>query len=117
MALIVASAVPAYSQSAFSQVLVSVTDAQGKPLSGVVITLRSEETGQLRTSRTESNGLFQFANMPVGPYVASASKDGFQSASGVKLYLSLNGSNPLNIRLASVTERTVEVFFGFISRS
>lgn len=48
--------------------------------------------------------------MPVGPYVASASKDGFQSASGVKLYLSLNGSNPLNIRLASVTERTVEVF-------
>ena len=110
MALIVASAVPAYSQSAFSQVLVSVTDAQGKPLSGVVITLRSEETGQLRTSRTESNGLFQFANMPVGPYVASASKDGFQSASGVKLYLSLNGSNPLNIRLASVTERTVEVF-------
>lgn len=109
MALIVASGVPAFTQSALSQIIVSVTDAQGRPLTGVAITLRNAETGLVRASLTESNGQFQFVNLPVGPYVASASKDGFQSAIGVKLYLSLSGSAPLNFRLASVSETTIEV--------
>lgn len=109
MALIVASALPVFAQSASSQVTGTVADAAGKSLAGVTVAFRNAETGFTRAVVTDETGRFNFVNLPVGPYTATATKEGYQSATNIRLYLSLNGSAPLNVRLVPVSGTTVEV--------
>jgi hypothetical protein len=46
----------------------SVASAEGGPLAGAAVTLRSNEQGFTRTTTTDSSGRFEFALLPTGSY-------------------------------------------------
>src|ERR1700687_4134061 len=49
-------------------------DAGGKPVAGVLTTLRDAAGNQLRQQTTDAQGLATFANVPVGRYVIQSSR-------------------------------------------
>ena len=57
-----------------------VKDASGLPTPGASVTLRSKDTGYVRTATTRGDGRFQVIAMPVGRYVVEASVAGQASA-------------------------------------
>jgi Carboxypeptidase regulatory-like domain/TonB dependent receptor-like, beta-barrel len=58
-------------------ILGAVSDSQGLPLPGVVMTLLNEESGLTRTSVSQVNGTYQFSGLPPGLYDLKATLEGF----------------------------------------
>src|SRR6202453_4875210 len=56
-----------------------VTDASGGILPGTVVTVVGEQTGLTRTQTAGGNGFYEFANLPIGTYMLSFTKEGFQT--------------------------------------
>jgi hypothetical protein len=58
-----------------------VTNATtGAPVDGAQITSSNTETDQTEVAVTNSLGVYGFAALPVGVYILTATKDGFQSS-------------------------------------
>ncbi len=108
VALLVAAA-PLMAQGVSAQLGGRVLDTAGSPLSGATVVIRNSDTGFTRTLQTGGDGRFVALALPVGPYAVTFKKEGFQTASNVKVNLSLGDAAPLNIRLASETGATVEI--------
>src|ERR1700733_1546593 len=70
---------PVFGQQTLGGLTGVVTDAQGGILPGTVVTVVGDQTGLTRTQTAGSNGFYDFANLPVGPYTRSFTKDGFQT--------------------------------------
>jgi Carboxypeptidase regulatory-like domain/TonB dependent receptor len=56
-----------------------VTDASGGILPGTIVTVVGEQTGLKRTQTAGGNGFYEFANLPIGTYTLSFTRDGFQT--------------------------------------
>lgn len=108
MALLVATA-PLMAQGVSTQLSGRVLDTQSHPISGALVTLRSTETGFVRTVSTDANGSYILPLLPVGAYHVGASKSGYQTATNIRVNLDLGTAAPVVIRLAPVAESTVEV--------
>ncbi len=107
--LIVASAVPILAQGVSAQLSGFVLTKDGSPVAGAAIVVRNTETGFSRVVTTDARGRYLASILPVGPYSVTVTKEGFQTASGLKVNLNLGDAAPLNIRLAAVAGATVEV--------
>ena len=57
-----------------------VHDPQHRPVSDAQVTLRGVSSNQTMTARSDANGEFQFANIPEGKYVLTATAAGFEQA-------------------------------------
>ena len=67
-----------------------VTDSQGAPIAGSIVTVRNEDSGLTRTTSTNSNGEYSVRNLPIGDnYSVSVSSSGYagERAEGVALNL------------------------------
>ncbi len=106
--LIVAAA-PLMAQGVSTQLTGRVLNREGGPVSGATVVIRSTETGFVRTVQTDDNGRYVAPLLPVGAYAVTVSKAGFQTASNLKITLSLGDSAPLVVRLAPETGAVVEV--------
>lgn len=111
LALLVAAA-PLCAQGVTAQLSGRVQDTQGLLLADATVAIRNEETGFIRTVRTDAHGRFLALALPVGPYSVGVTKPGFQSASNVKVSLNLGDAAPLSIRLAPESAATVEIVAG-----
>ena len=73
--------------AAFGQSLVSgdligtVTDPSGAVVSNATVTLKSNGTGETRTTTTNSSGLYRFSLLSPGSYTVSVSAQGFTKTS------------------------------------
>ena len=56
-----------------------VTDSQGGILPGVAVTAVGDQTGLTRTQTSGSNGYYEFANLPIGTYTVTFTRDGFRT--------------------------------------
>lgn len=108
MALLVAAA-PLMAQGVSAQLGGRVLDTKGAPVAGATVVIRNTETGLNRTLQTTGEGRYLATLLPVGPYTVTVTKAGFQTASNVKVNLSLGDAAPLTIRLANETGAVVEV--------
>ncbi len=70
---------PAFGQQTLGGLTGVVTDSQGGILSGAVVTLVGEQTGLKRTQVSGSNGFYECANLPIGTYTLTFTKEGFES--------------------------------------
>ncbi|NYF53141.1 TonB-dependent receptor [Tunturiibacter gelidoferens] len=70
---------PVFGQQTLGGLTGVVTDSQGGILSGTVVTVVGDQTGLTRTQTAGSNGFYDFANLPIGTYTLSFSKEGFQT--------------------------------------
>src|SRR4029453_9080007 len=87
----------------------TVTDQNGGVVPGVDIVVRNMETGQERNLKTNSEGLFTAAFLPLGRYIVSASASGFTTLSQENIEVSLNQTRVINLSLkpSTITEAVV----------
>lgn len=113
--LIVVSALPMFAQGVSTQLSGVVTSKDGSPVEGAAVQVRNAETGLTRVVRTDAKGRYLAPILPVGPYSVTVTKEGFQTASNLKVNLNLGDGAPLNVRLAGVASAIVEVTAAVIS--
>ncbi len=73
-------ALPAYAQLTSGTMLGTVTDKSGAVIAGATIKAKNLETGFTGTTRTDNDGNYRLANMPIGRYQIVAEASGFKSA-------------------------------------
>lgn len=56
----------------------TVVDSQNTMVAGATITIKNKQTGFTRTVTADDQGSYRFPSLPVGNYVITVSKDGFQ---------------------------------------
>lgn len=106
--LLVASA-PLMAQGVSTQLVGRVMGPDGSGIAGASVVIRNTETGFVRTVQSDETGRYVAPLLPVGPYSVTVSKAGFQTASNIRVTLSLGEAAPLVIRLAPETGAVVEV--------
>ncbi len=101
--------------TAFGQSLVSgdvvgtVTDPSGAVVSNATVTLKSNDTGETRTTTTNSNGLYRFSLLSPGSYTITATAPGFSTTSSVYT-VNVGQSTVANVKMAvGASSTTVEV--------
>ena len=91
--------------AAFGQSLVSgdllgtVTDPSGAVVANASVTLKSNGTGETRTTTTNSNGLYRFSLLNPGNYTVSVSAQGFSSTSSV-FTVNVGQATVANVKMA-----------------
>jgi hypothetical protein len=72
-------AVSAPAQTGGATLLVEARDGSGAPLPGVVVSVKSEETGLQRAGTTTDDGTVWLVRLPAGIYTLSGLRDGFKT--------------------------------------
>jgi hypothetical protein len=85
-------------QSVFGDLRGVTRDANGQPVPGAAVTVRSLDEDTPRTQISGNDGVFPMKNLKPGHYQLTAAKAGFQSSSAIDVELSarqsLEGSYP-----------------------
>jgi len=100
----------AYGDNVYATIRGTATDPTGAVLPGVKVTAANTATGQTFSVTSRQNGEYQFLQLPVGPYVVTATKNQFKTFKTSTITLSLNQvySLPIKLEVGSANE-TVEV--------
>jgi len=87
----------------------TVSDSKGAVVPGAEVVIRNMETGQERTLKTESEGLYVAPFLPLGRYSVTASGPGFSKVAQENIEIGLNQTRVINFTLnpSSVTEAVV----------
>lgn len=88
----------------------TVTDATGAVLPDVQVIATNTATHVSKTTTSQGNGLYEFLQLPIGPYTVSATKSGFKTFKSTEFTLVVNQVYQLEVRLeiGQVSE-TIEV--------
>src|SRR5262245_59662815 len=79
----------------------TVTDPSHAVVAGAKVTVKNEETGLTRTTTTNSDGNYQFAELPVGTYRVDVDAGGFRAAAQTKIGLSVAETRGVNFELVT----------------
>jgi hypothetical protein len=108
-------AAPAAHAQAVSVASVSgiVTDQSGSAVPDVAVTMLETEKGAVHAATTDTQGRFNFTNLPVGPYRLEAKGKGFKDyvQTGIVLQVAQNIVQNIQLQVGSVNE-TIEVQAG-----
>lgn len=100
MALVIIALVPAASaQSMFGTVTGTAKDAAGAVVPGANVTVKSNLTGDVRTSVTNGAGYFSVGSLPAGTYTVTVEAKGFAKFIVNDLLLNASDTKTLNIDL------------------
>jgi Carboxypeptidase regulatory-like domain/TonB dependent receptor len=97
----------AYGQQTLGGLTGVVTDSQGGILQGVTVMVVADQTGLKRIQSSGSNGYYEFANLPIGNYTLSFSKDGFQTQKMVSIPVQGDRTGTVNAQLTVGAVNTV----------
>jgi carboxypeptidase family protein len=86
-------------QSAFGRLAGTVFDTGGGVLPGVVVTLTSEQTGQVQTALTGDSGAFLFPQIQPGLYTVTMTLSGFRTAQFENVAIDVGVERSLTARL------------------
>jgi Carboxypeptidase regulatory-like domain len=87
----------------------TVTDPSGAVLSGASVTLKSDATGQTRSTTTGSNGNYRFSLLPPGNYTITVNMTGFSKAEE-KASVNVGQATVADVKLSvGTSSQTVEV--------
>jgi Carboxypeptidase regulatory-like domain len=103
--------VAAYAQQYSGTINGTVTDASGASVAGAAITVTNTGTAATYNSTTSDQGVFTFAQLPVGTYDVTVKKSSFKEfvAKGVEVHTSTNTEVNAKLDVGSATETvTVE---------
>jgi len=108
MALLIAPSTRA--QQATGVITGAVTDPSGAPVAGASVTVTDTERGTSLRAQTNTNGLYNFPQLPIGQYSVRVEANGFQTAlrSNVGLELNLTATVDFRLTLGQISQ-TVEV--------
>src|SRR5271156_3882371 len=83
----------------------TVTDSSGAVVPNVTITLTNQATGQVRTTTSNSNGVYLFANMGVAQYTLAASATGFVKFTRTGIVVNVDQSLKEDVTLTVGSEK------------
>ena len=87
----------------------TITDPSGAVVPNATVTLKSNSTGQARTTTSNAAGAYRFSLMPAGSYTVSASAQGFSKAETVTT-INIGQATIADVKLAvGSSSQTVEV--------
>ena len=99
------SAVPATAQQIEARIVGKVVDQSQGALPGVIVTVTSQTTGQVRTAVTEADGTYVVTNLQPGTYQVKFDLSGFdQKAETIVLGLAQVKTTDMTLGVAAVTE-------------
>src|SRR5215469_10700486 len=108
--LLLVAAQSALADNVYATIRGVVTDPTGAVVAGVQVTATNTSTGVSRSTTSQPNGLYEFLQLPVGPYSVSVTKEGFKTykSSGIVLEVNKIFDLPVKLEVGTKTE-TVEV--------
>jgi hypothetical protein len=92
-------AAPGFAQRITGAIRGTVTDTSGAVVPGASVTLRSPGTGFNRSTVTNSEGVYSFAEVPVGTYDVEVSLQGFKTAVQTGIPLNVADALAVNVQL------------------
>lgn len=99
MALLILPAV-CQGQDANGRVVGTVYDQQDAVISGVQITITDADRNLSRSAMTDMDGYFQVLELPIGKYVVTAQRSGFQTVTSDEHKLQINQTLRIDLRMA-----------------
>ena len=108
MVLLLAPA--AHAQQATGAITGSVTDPSGAPVAGATVTVTDTERGTSLKTQTNTDGLYNLPQLPIGQYSVRVEANGFQASlrNNVALELNLTATVDFRLTLGQISQ-TVEV--------
>jgi hypothetical protein len=84
----------------------TVTDQSGAVVSGATVTVKSVDTGSVRTTSTDDSGIYRVFSLPVGEYEIRAQKPSFTDAvrTGVHLVVGQSATVDLGLRVGGASQ-------------
>jgi hypothetical protein len=88
----------------------TVTDATGAIVPNATVTVRNQDTGEVRTTATDSAGLYVVPSLPIGTYRVEVAAQGMQTMVAANLHLEVgaNVRQDFTMNVAATTQ-TVEI--------
>jgi hypothetical protein len=99
------------SGTVYAQVNASITgqvaDASGAPVGGVTVTVKSLETGAVRTTSTDAAGNYSVLSLPLGAQEVRAEKTGFKAAvrNGINLQVGQDAVVNLTLEIGEFAQQ------------
>jgi hypothetical protein len=90
---------PALAQRSTATVRGTVADTSKAVLVGAKVTIKSEDTGFTRSTTTNADGQYAFAELPTGTYRVDVASEGFQGASVTRIQLNVADVKALDFDL------------------
>ncbi|HKV94377.1 MAG TPA: carboxypeptidase regulatory-like domain-containing protein [Candidatus Angelobacter sp.] len=89
----------------------TVTDSSGAAIAGAEVTVKSAETGLVRTVTTNDQGDYLVTELPLGTYSVSATKQGFRAklVNGVTVAVAANTRADVQLAPGEVKEEVVVI--------
>jgi hypothetical protein len=101
---------PAWCQQITAAITGEVVDAGGAALNGATVTVTDTDRGTVYVAKTHDNGLYNFAQIPIGNYSVRVEATGFQTAVQSHVTLVLNQTARLDFKMGvGAVTNTVEV--------
>jgi hypothetical protein len=76
-----------------------VSDPSGASLAGTTVTAKNLNTGAIRTTDTNTSGLYQLLSLPIGDYQIAAHHDGFADELRTGIHLNVGQDATANLQL------------------
>ena len=104
--VLLACAAPALAQQTTGTITGRLVDGQGAAVPGVTVTGRNTQTGFIRTSVTDGEGIYRLTALPVGTYDVIAELAGFTKVENKAIVLNVGQSLDVDmvLQLATVQE-------------
>ena len=77
----------------------AVTDSSGASVADTLVTLVNDQTQLTRTQTTNSSGVYEFVNLPIGTYTLTFAHDGFEAQKIPSITVQADRTATLNITL------------------
>jgi hypothetical protein len=103
--LLLGISLPVTAQRFTASIRGAVTDAEGSPVGGALVTVSNVDTGLTRSTTTNAAGSYSIGDLPVGFYFLEVELEGFRSAVVTNIELNVADTREIN---AQLTEGEVE---------
>lgn len=108
--VILAISIPLFAQADRGSISGTISDASGRVVPSVALTLKNQATNLTYSTLADSTGAYSFLNLPIGAYTLTAVAPGFERAETRNIQVQVNQQSRVDVslRLGEVSQ-TVEV--------
>jgi hypothetical protein len=104
-----------YGQATTAKVVGAVSDPSGAVIPGAKVSIKNQQTNQVRTASSDSLGSYEFSFLPVGGYTLDVEAAGFQKASVSAFTVSVDQVARIDVKLQiGQAEQSVQVGAGAV---
>jgi len=98
-------ATPAFAQQIVTDIEGQVTDENGNPIPGALVTVTNTSTNAVRTTTADSQGNFRVAALPPGgPYEVTGNADGYEGQTVQNVFTSLGRPTTFSFALTTTAD-------------